>query len=69
MEGLCEHSIEPSGSLKYCRFLDLLGNCQLLKKAPAPCSWLVSWFVCVRDRGAEGKGMWTPLCVSSWHGS
>jgi len=59
MGGLCGHSNEPSGSLKYCRFLDLLGNFQLLKKDPAPCSWLFSCFmgmcvcvcVCLSVRG------------------
>jgi len=55
MAGLCEQGNEPLCSLKYCRFLDLLGNCQLLKKDPAPCSWLVGWFM--------GMGVCVCVCV------
>jgi hypothetical protein len=34
--GSCEHSNEPSGSIKVGEFPDLLSDCQLLKKDSAP---------------------------------
>jgi hypothetical protein len=34
--GLCEHGIEPSGSIKYWEVLEGLYNWRLLKKGSAP---------------------------------
>jgi hypothetical protein len=36
--GSCEHSNKHSGSIKGAKFLDLLSDCQLLKRDSAPWS-------------------------------
>ena len=62
MEDLCEHSNEPSGSLKYSRFLTRLGTVSFsIKILLHMVGWLVGWFMgvcvcvcaCVHERERE----------------
>jgi hypothetical protein len=43
--GSCEHCNKLSGSETGEKFLDQLGDYQLLKKDSAPWRWLVGWLV------------------------
>jgi hypothetical protein len=41
--GTCEHGNEPLGSIKGGEFVDWIHDYELLKKASAPWSHLVTW--------------------------
>jgi hypothetical protein len=43
VSGLCEHSNEPSGSIKDGECLDSLSDYHLLKDASVPCDFNVRW--------------------------